>query len=127
MKTEYKKIKPYITMDGSEIRELMHPDVHGNDNSKVSLAEATVPAGSATFLHKHRTSEEIYHIIAGAGIMILGDESFKVVIGDTIYIPRDIPHKIRNTEKEPLKLFCCCSPPYSHDDTGLLSEDTCGV
>ncbi len=43
LKTEYEKIEPYITKDGSIIRELMHPAVHGN--SKQSLAEATVPAG----------------------------------------------------------------------------------
>ena len=30
IKTTYNNIKSYITKDGSEIRELMHPDVHGN-------------------------------------------------------------------------------------------------
>ena len=26
----YAEVRPYITKDGSEIRELMHPTVHGN-------------------------------------------------------------------------------------------------
>ena len=58
-KTEFEKFEPYITKDGSIIRELMHPSVHGNPNQ--SLAEATVPAGGKTLLHKHRITEEIYH------------------------------------------------------------------
>ncbi len=39
-KTEKDTIKPYITKDGSSIRELMHPEKHGN--VKQSLAEAIV-------------------------------------------------------------------------------------
>jgi len=38
--TIYEEIEPYITKDGSIIRELIHPAVHGNSNQ--SLAEATV-------------------------------------------------------------------------------------
>ncbi len=121
-KTEYDKVQPYMTKDGSVIRELMHPGVHGDGHSTLSLAEATVPAGSATFLHKHRKSEEIYYITEGTGNMVLGGERFRVTMGDTILIPRCIPHKIENTEKTPLKLLCCCSPPYSHDDTELILE-----
>ena len=54
---EYKKIKPYKTKDGSIIRELFHPDIHGNRNH--SLAEAIIPPGSKTLPHKHMESEEI--------------------------------------------------------------------
>jgi len=40
----------------------MHPAVHGN--SEQNLSEATVPVGGKTFLHKHRVTEEIYHILS---------------------------------------------------------------
>lgn len=94
-KTTYNNIKPYITKDGSEIRELMHPDVHGN--VRQSLAEAIVKVGGETILHKHLQSEEIYHITGGHGVMSLGNEQFEVKIGDTICIPPGSSHKIRNT------------------------------
>jgi hypothetical protein len=57
MKTEYEKIQPFTTKDGSLVRELMHPKVHGN--KKQSLAEAIVPAGAETLRHRHLVSEEI--------------------------------------------------------------------
>ena len=118
MKTRYTDIKPYQTRDGSQIRELMHPDTHGNQQQ--SLAQATVPAGTVTLLHKHRVSEEIYHFTEGRGQMTLGEEQFEVQSGDTVCIPPNTPHKLLNDGETPLVLFCCCSPPYSHEDTELL-------
>jgi hypothetical protein len=36
MKTAYRDVAPYTTKDGSEIRELMHPAVHGNAKQSLS-------------------------------------------------------------------------------------------
>ena len=96
----------------------MHPSVHGNSNQ--SLAEATVPAGRKTILHRHRITEEIYHITEGNGIMTLGSEKFEVRKGDTICIMPGTSHRVQNAGKEPLKILCCCAPAYSHEDTELL-------
>jgi len=121
IKTEYATIQPFITKDGSRIRELMHPHKHGNKQQ--SLAEATVPVGYKTKLHKHKHSEEIYHIIHGTGLMTLGNEQLVVKAGDTILIPPGTPHQIQNTGNTLLKILCCCSPPYSHSDTEILKEE----
>ena len=118
MKTRYADIPAYITKDGSTIRELMHPSVHGNRLQ--SLAEATVAPGERTHLHRHAVTEELYHVSAGSGIMTLGDSCFKVGAGDTVLIAPGTPHMIEATGTEPLRILCCCSPPYSHEDTELL-------
>jgi len=118
-KTTYSEIQPYQTKDGSTIRELMHPKIHGNKNQ--SLAEATVPAGTETFLHKHIHSEELYHITAGAGYVVVGEERLAVKAGDSIHIPSGKPHGIINTGHQAMKILCCCAPPYFHDDTLVLT------
>jgi mannose-6-phosphate isomerase-like protein (cupin superfamily) len=118
MKTTYRTLVPYVTRDGSEVRELMHPALHANRNQ--SLAEATVPAGSATRLHLHRRAEEIYHIVAGDGTMRLGQEEFPIAAGDTILIAPGTPHCVTNTGTEALRILCACAPAYSHEDTDLL-------
>ena len=120
IKSEYNKIQPYSTKDGSQIKELMHPEIHGNQRQ--SLAEAYISIGSTTLLHKHNKSEELYHIKSGRGLMTLGQEKFEVTTGDTICIPPGVPHRIQNTGKGALKILCCCSPPYYHNDTKLLVE-----
>ncbi|MBK7898458.1 MAG: cupin domain-containing protein [Azonexus sp.] len=111
-------IASYTTLDGSAIRELLHPDAH--PVRQQSLAEATVPVGGATRLHRHRTTEEIYHLTRGRGRMVLGEESFPVATGDTILIPPGMPHCIENLGEEPLTILCCCAPAYTHSDTELL-------
>ncbi len=118
MKTRLADIAPYITRDGSEIRELMHPGHHGNRAQ--SLAEAVVPAGARTLLHRHRESEELYHVTAGEGILTLGSEKLKVSPGDTALIPPGTPHCIEATGAEALHILCCCSPAYRHEDTEVL-------
>ena len=118
--THYTRIKPFITKDGSVIRELMHPQYDGSRNQ--SLAEATVEPGQCTQLHKHHTSEELYYIISGEGRMRLDRAQFEVKVGDAVCIPPGTPHNIENTGSQSLVILCCCAPAYSHEDTELLSE-----
>lgn len=48
--TRYTDTEAFVTKDGSLVRELMHPNVHGNSN--VSVAEAKIGVGKTTLLHK---------------------------------------------------------------------------
>jgi mannose-6-phosphate isomerase-like protein (cupin superfamily) len=118
--THHRDIEGYITMDGSTIKELMHPSKHGNTN--ISLAEATIPPGRSTILHIHQKTEEIYHIFQGRGCMQVDKNVLEVEKGDTICIPQNTPHRITNTGEENLRLLCCCAPAYSHEDTILLED-----
>jgi len=96
----------------------MHPTQHRNRLQ--SLAEATVAPGARTQLHRHAVTEELYHVTAGEGIMTLGDDCFTVGAGDTVLISPGTPHRIEATGLDPLRILCCCSPPYSDEDTELL-------
>ena len=117
MKTSYSEAEPYITKDGTIIRELIHPNSHASENS--SIAEAIVKVGFESFLHHHNTSEEIYHITQGEGRLTLNHEDLSVNVGDSIVIAPKTPHKIKNTGNIELKILCICSPAYTHEDTIL--------
>ena len=119
IRSSYADTEPYVTKDGSVIRELIHPDRHGNRMQ--SLAEATVAPSMKTALHRHGETEEIYHITQGQGRMTLGTAVFDVAVGDTVCIPPGTPHCIENTGREALRILCACAPPYAHDDTQLLA------
>jgi mannose-6-phosphate isomerase-like protein (cupin superfamily) len=112
---------PFITKDGSEIREVAGPASLPSKNQ--SLAEATVPVGGQTTEHLHRISEEIYAFTQGVGRLKVADEEREIRAGDTVVLPPGTPHKLWNTGDEPLRLLCCCSPAYSHDDTILLEPE----
>lgn len=118
MKSSRNQISPYDTKDGSLIRELIHPQRDPGARHQ-SLAEAEVSPGATTRLHRHLKTEEIYHILSGEGLMTLAESRFSVAPGDSILIPPGTWHCITNTGTAPLRLLCCCSPPYSHEDTVL--------
>ena len=110
---------PFISKDGSEIRELL---AHRNSAIRnQSLAEARIPAGSSTQEHYHPVAEEIYFITAGTGRMRIEGETREVKAGDAIAIPPGQRHKIWNTGPDTLKLLCCCAPAYEHADT-IITE-----
>lgn len=119
LKTHYRNIEPFVTQDGSVIKELMHP-AQSSIAEKQSLAEAVVAPGQSTKLHRHLLSEELYHITGGQGVMTLATEMFEVAVGDTVCISPGTPHRIKNTGDADLKILCCCAPAYAHDDTELL-------
>jgi mannose-6-phosphate isomerase-like protein (cupin superfamily) len=109
--------QPFVTADGSTIRELL---AHRNSAiRRQSLAEARLAPGAATTPHHHATTEEIYYILEGTAAMTLGDETRPVVPGDAIAIPPGARHTIRNTGPAELVFLCTCAPGYEHADTFL--------
>ena len=121
MKTAYASVKPYITRDGSQIRELMHPAQNAaRGNRAQSFAEAIVEPGRKTALHRHHVTEEIYHITQGTGLMTLDTQNFVVGAGDTICIAPGTAHCIECVGEAALKILCACAPAYAHEDTELL-------
>jgi mannose-6-phosphate isomerase-like protein (cupin superfamily) len=117
----YGDLEPFITKDGSEIRELAGPA--WTAARAQSLAEATIPVGSATTAHYHPVTEEIYYLVLGAGVLRLGDEECDVQAGDCVVIPPGVEHKLTNTGEVPIKLLCSCAPAYTHEDTVLTEPE----
>lgn len=109
------QIPPFITKDGSEIRELLAHRNSGIRNQ--SLAEARLPVGGSTQEHYHVQTEEIYFITHGTGRIRIGNEIREVSVGDAIAIRPGQKHKLWNMGTEPLRLLCCCAPGYEHEDT----------
>ncbi len=112
---------PFITKDGSEIRELLA--YRNSAIRKQSLAEARILAGGSTQEHYHPATEEIYYITAGSGRMRIEQETREVKVGDAIAIPPGQRHKIWNTGTGTLTLLCCCAPAYENADT-IITENT---
>ena len=100
---------PFVTKDGSTIREYFHTGLQ-------SLAEASLDAGAATQRHYHARSEEIYLILEGGGELEVDGERRQVVPGDAVLIPPQSWHEL-TAAADGVRILCCCVPPYADDDT----------
>jgi mannose-6-phosphate isomerase-like protein (cupin superfamily) len=100
---------PFITKDGSTIREYFHSE-------RQSLAEASLDPGRSTRRHYHAASEEIYLIVEGAGELEVDGDRRAVTSGDAVLIPPGAWHELTSGDQG-VRLLCCCVPPYSDDDT----------
>lgn len=101
-------LRAFTTKDGSEIREFHH-------TAAQSLAEASLAPGQSTERHYHAASEEIYFVLEGEGELEVDGERSRVAAGDAALIPAGAWHEI--SARSSLRFLCCCSPPYSDDDT----------
>jgi mannose-6-phosphate isomerase-like protein (cupin superfamily) len=113
-------VKPFITRDTSEIREILAP--RNSSIKHQSLAEARLLPGRSTEEHYHIQTEEIYYILSGSGQMIINGERHDVGKHNGIAILPGARHRITNTGKVDLIFLCCCAPAYEHNDTVITEE-----
>src|SRR5271155_5608389 len=120
--SSYAQMQPFVTLDGSEIREWAGRVSAPAQNQ--SLAEATVPVGGATTEHLHHVTEELYLVTAGPGRRpvrggggrggLLKDGEERIVqVGHCALNPPGARHKVFNIGAEPLRIVCACAPGYS--------------
>jgi mannose-6-phosphate isomerase-like protein (cupin superfamily) len=102
---------------GCYLRELSSSD----NDPEVSIARAWVEPGVTTRWHRLHGIVERYLILAGEGIVEVGDlEPTPVTAGDTVVIPPGCPQRVRNTDERDLLFLAICSPrfdPEAYEDT----------
>lgn len=84
--------------------------------SLLSAAFAEVDIGATSPRHWHEQTEEMYLILSGTGVMILGDDRVPVGPRDCVSIPIRLVHAIGNTGTVPLRMWVVTSPPYTDGD-----------
>jgi mannose-6-phosphate isomerase-like protein (cupin superfamily) len=73
-------------------------------------------------LHLHEAHTEQVFVVAGMGMLQLGDESHQLVPGTWVVIPIGTPHKAVSTGKEPLKVISIQAPGFDGTDRVFLKE-----
>jgi quercetin dioxygenase-like cupin family protein len=73
---------------------IMDLKVSGKDtNGALAIFEQTsISKGRGTPLHIHYFQDEIFYVIDGQYYFQVGDEKHNLIVGDSIFLPRKIPH-----------------------------------
>lgn len=65
-------------------------------------------AGQAPPLHTHPDVEQVFYVIEGKGMLCIGPSGrsrTRVSRGDSVYVPKGLPHSIYNDGKKRLRYF----------------------
>ncbi len=100
----------YEAEDRAVARELVSP--RNSSVQAMSIAEIVVPPGVAVRPH-HHVMEEVYHVLEGAGVVMVEDETRVVQPGDSVVINPHQWHNIRNDGDSPLRMFVTCAPAWA--------------
>jgi len=100
----------YEAEDRAVARELVSP--RNASTEALSIAEIRVPPGVTVRPHRHHM-EEVYHVLAGEGVVMVEDRTQSVVAGDTVLIPPQAWHNIVNAGETELRLHVTCVPAWA--------------
>jgi len=99
----------YFFDEGCYITELWNE----NSDEQVSVAQARLPAGETTKAHALHNTVERYLILAGEGIVHVGDNPPHIVSkGDVVLIPASASQSIKNTGDDDLVFLAICTPRF---------------
>lgn len=99
----------YFLAEGCHIIELLQAD----DDRQLSIARARVEPGRTTRWHRLSGTTERYVILAGDGLVEVGDLAPRPVgPGDVVLIPPACRQRITNRGPGDLLFLAICTPPF---------------
>ena len=69
---------------------------------RMSCGHTTIYPTGTTTGHTHDDMEEIYFVLSGEGIMVVGEDEYPITAGDCLYVPPSKFHTTKNTGLMPL-------------------------
>jgi len=106
--------------DANEQEWMPHPQFAGI-LTKALETRATYPAASVQLVrvepgvtisrHTHPLETETAYVLAGQGVITLGEAEHPLLAGTGLTIPPGIPHSLTNTGAEPMELYAIHIPP----------------
>ena len=65
----------------------------------LSVGLYVLPAGAVDRQQPHG-EDEVYHVVAGWGLMTVGEETFPVRPGSIVYVAATVPHRFHDISQE---------------------------
>src|SRR6185436_12351344 len=65
--------------------------------TNITIVQKIKP-GKGTGLHYHDDADEIFYVIEGSGIAVLGPKTYNIESGDFIFVPKNLDHKLRKND-----------------------------
>jgi mannose-6-phosphate isomerase-like protein (cupin superfamily) len=77
-------------------------DSKNSPSKRLTMGYTTIYPTGTTTGHVHDDMEEVYFVISGEGIMVIGEDQFPIKSGDGFYVPPGLFHTTIQTGNQPL-------------------------
>lgn len=80
-------------------------DRMNSPSQRMTCGHTTIYPTGTTTGHSHDDMEEIYYVMSGEGMMVVGDDEYPIKQGDALYVPPGEFHTTRQTGILPLTVL----------------------
>jgi mannose-6-phosphate isomerase-like protein (cupin superfamily) len=102
---------------GAQVAQVLHGGAQRQpirwvnaDVPPMTISRYRVAPGDQVSLHVHTGKAEYWVVVAGHGIVIIGNDRIAVQEGDVVVTPPLVPHALHNTGSEPLAFVNLVQP-----------------
>jgi putative monooxygenase len=106
---------------GGDVRTLLSPKTVGSSSGFMGVA--TIPAGDWISEHYHPYSEEFIYVCSGVLTADLDGEPQQVNVGEALYIPMNVKHRLRNQGDEDAFIVFHLGPLAPRPDAGHVDTE----
>lgn len=78
--------------------------------SEYVITDGIIAPGGFVPAHYHKWEDQTFHVLQGTLEAKIGEETFKLGVGDTIHCPRGILHYLKNVGENEVKLISYIFP-----------------
>ncbi len=98
-----------LVYPGSRIHhQLLSPNLRGQLEALWVSAPSGTGSGDEPYQHE---GEEVGIVIRGVAECVVGDDVYRLAVGDAITLSSAVPHSWRNVGEEPLEMIWVSTPP----------------
>ncbi|MFA9415288.1 cupin domain-containing protein [Natrinema sp. HArc-T2] len=110
MRKMNKSDAPALTRNDGLVSHILNSR-HDDPETELTITWVDIDPGARQVLHEH-DPEQAYVILAGTGIMTVGDEERAVEAGDLVHIPANTEHGLENTGDRTLEYVSAATPAF---------------
>jgi mannose-6-phosphate isomerase-like protein (cupin superfamily) len=100
-----------LTLGNADFRRVIYT------GREMQLVLMTIPPGGEIGEEVHEDRDQFFRVEGGQGEVVIDGKSTKVEGDWAIIVPSGARHNVKNTGKEPLKLYTIYAPPEHRDGT----------
>lgn len=104
---------PALSRGDGVVSHLLHSEGDAADTD-LTVTWVDVESGASQAVHSHEP-EQVYVVIAGEGLMRVGDEKHEMTAGDAVQIPPKAEHGIENTGERTLEYVSAATPSIPNE------------